>query len=405
MKKLVFNTLFFLSLASGLFTSCSESEEFSGGQSKIRDPKVINMNVLLDSERNGITRASENTLSSLESEGNSFMVWGYFAPTAQDGTPGALYVGDSHTVGTLITYSDGAWDYADPSKKALWPSRNSALSFQAVSPVGYGSVINSPEDNIAKVAVSVTVPEDNSLQKDLLFGHEEGVTQSSHDSSVQLTFQHAMTQVGFQARKTLESLSVEVGGITIHNVRNSASVGYLGAVSGSGRVLAVRDYAPSVGSFPVGMAAEDIPVTSSTPVQLSADDGMLMMLPQSGTDTPDAWGTSSGSPLAVADANASGSEQSYIEVSCKVHSGDMYVVGTPSSYGRIYIPFKADWSIGCKYIYTLTFGSGSGGYDADGKPILSIISYDVEQMKDWQEIKMNSLPRNSDTVTSASEIL
>lgn len=191
--------------------ACSESEEFTQNGHRVYDPDVINMNVLLENERSSITRAAETTLSTLETEGNTFMVWGYFSPTAQDATPGALYVGDSDISGTLINYSDGAWDYADPSKKTLWPSRSAPLNFQAVTPANYGTIVNTPADNVPKVAVSVTVPADNALQKDLLFGHEENVTQDSHSSSVQLTFEHAMAQVAFQARKTLASLSVEIG--------------------------------------------------------------------------------------------------------------------------------------------------------------------------------------------------
>lgn len=405
MKKSVFTQYVVLSLMALYLTACSESEEFAQNGHRVYDPDVINMNVLLDNERSSITRAAETTLSTLETEGNSFMVWGYFSPTAQDATPGALYVGDSDTSGTLINYSDGAWDYADPSKKALWPSRSAPLNFQAVTPANYGTIVNSPADNVPMVAVSVTVPADNALQKDLLFGHEENVTQDSHSSSVQLTFEHAMAQVAFQARKTLASLSVEIGGITVHNVRNSASVGYLGGLSGDRRILDVSDYASSVSSFSVGMKASEIAITTSTPVALSADGGMLMMLPQSGTKSPDAWNTSSASPVSIETANATGSEQSYIEVVCKVHSGDMYVVGTPAAYGSIYIPFKADWAVGCKYTYTLSFGSGAGGFDANGKPLLSIISYDVDSMASWAEVETSTLPKGTDPVNNAAEIL
>lgn len=48
--------------------------------------------------------------------------------------------------------------------------------------------------------------------------------------------------------------------------------------------------------------------------------------------------------------------------------------------------------MGCKYIYTLSFGSGAGGLDADGNPVLSLISYSVESMDDWREAEMSSLP-------------
>ena len=390
------------------FAGCSESEDFSNPANQY-DPDVINMSVLLDNQRennSSLTRAAETNLASLENDGNSFMVWGYFSPASQDVTPGALYVGDSHTVGTVITYSGSGWDYADQTKKALWPSRTSPLNFQAVTPYDYGTIVNEPSDNVPAIAMQVTVPADQTSQKDLLFGHEESVTQSSHDSSVQLTFEHAMAQIGFQARKTLESLSVEIGGITIHNVRNSAKVGYTGALNGYKRSLAVSDYAASVADYAIGLSATSIPVTSSTAVQLNADDGMLMMLPQSGTASPDAWNTAANAPVSIGNANIEGGEQSYIEVLCKIHSSGSYIIGTPTSFGSIYIPFKGEWAIGSKYIYTLSFGSGAGGYDQNGNPTLAIISYDVDSMEEWQTIERSALPiDDSYNITSSDEIL
>ena len=404
MKKIYTTAIALLGLCASL-TGCSE-DGFPGSDTHRRDPDVINMSVLLENQSTvAQTRAAETTLSTLESEGNKFMVWGYFAPDAASATPGNLYVGDPHTVGTVIGYSGGAWDYEDVTKKALWPSVTDPLNFQAVTPYDYGTVTNTPAGNIPCVAMQVTVPSDQSLQKDLLFGHEEEVTQASHDNSVVMAFEHAMAQIGFQAKKTLASLSVEVGGITVHNVRNSATVGYTGALTGSRRALAVSDYAATVGDFAIGMASPSVSVTSATPVTLNGTDGMLMMIPQSGSGSPDAWNTSASTAVPLITADTEGSEMSYLQVSCKVHSGSTYVIGTPSAFGNIFIPFKASWNVGCKYIYTLSFGSGAGGFDADGNPVLSLISYSVESMDDWREAEMSSLPLGSETVTDSGEIL
>ena len=398
----------FLGLSLAILSGCAESEDFSS-PGKYHDPDVINMSVLLDNQHensSSLTRAAETNLVSLETVGNSFMVWGYFSPAAATATPGNLYVGESNTVGTVINYTSTGWDYANPSEKALWPSTDNPLNFQAVTPADYGTISNTPTDNVPCVAMLVTVPADQADQKDLLFGHEESVTQSSHDSSVQLTFEHAMAQVGFQARKTLASLSVEIGEITVHNVRNSATVGYTGALNGYKRTLAVSNYATSVNDYAIGLSAASIPITSSSPVQLNADDGMLMMLPQSGTSSPDAWNTTANAPVSIDNANIEGNELSYIEVSCKVHSSGSYIIGTPTTFGSIYIPFKANWAVGSKYIYTLSFGSGAGGFDQNGNPTLAIISYDVDSMEEWQTVERSALPiDDSYNITSSDEIL
>ena len=108
----------------------------------------------------------------------------------------------------------------------------------------------------------------------------------------------------------------------------------------------------------------------------------------------------------IDNANIEGHELSYIEVACKVHSSGSYIIGTPTTFGSIYIPFKADWAIGSKYIYTLSFGSGAGGFDQNGNPTLAIISYDIDSMEDWQTVERSAMPiSDSYNITSSDEIL
>lgn len=408
MKKIVRFSIYTLLSVGGMSLDSCSADNFTSQQTNFHDPNVIKMSVLLNNPQDvskGYTRAAETTLTSLETVGNNFMVWGYFSPSASSAGAGNLYVGDSHTVGTVISYTSTGWDYADVSKKALWPSTENPLNFQAVTPYDYGTITNTPADDIAKVAMTVSVPSDQAQQKDLLFGHEEEVTQSSHDNSVQLTFEHAMAQVGFQARKTLSSLSVVIGGVTIHNVRNSATIGYTGALTGSKRALAASDYAASVADYAIGMTSSAVTISGTTAVTLNAEDGVLMMLPQSSTDSPDAWGTSSSSAVPITTADIEGSEQSYLEVLCRVSSGSSYIIGTPTTFGSIYIPFKAEWGVGCRYIYTLSFGSGAGGYDENGNIVLPLISYSVESMDDWKEVESSTLPKGTETVNNSEDIL
>ena len=163
-----------------------------------------------------------------------------------------------------------------------------------------------------------------------------------------------------------------ISGVTIHNGRNTATVGYTGSLTGSRRKLAVSDYASTTGDYPIGMASPSVTVDSDVPVTLNAADGLLMLLPQSGTDTPDAWDTTTETPVTVATANTAGAEKSYLQVSCKIRYGDTYILGSASADDNVYIPMKADWEIGKRYTYTLDF-SGDGSFSVDGSPSLTKI--------------------------------
>lgn len=380
MRHNLFHTSFALfGLSTLILIGCVENGDITDS----RESRVINMDVQLECQNSvGTTRAAETTLATLEQEGNRFMAWGYFSPEAVNAAPGTLYVGDSHTKGTIIGYSGGAWDYTDATKKALWPLEGDPLNFQAVTPYDCGTIVNTPSEYVPCVAMRVTVPTDNTQQKDLLFGHEENVTRDSHNNAVILTFEHAMSQICFKAKKTLASLSVEISGITIHNVRNSATVGYTGPLTASRRALAVSDYGATVGNYSIGMVSPSVAVASSTPVPLNALDGSLMLLPQSGTHAPDAWNTSSSSAVPLTVADKKGAEMSYLQITCKVRRDSYYVIGSEDTFKDIYLPFKADWEIGKKYTYVLDFSSGTGSYGDDGEPTFSSISFQTV-VEDW----------------------
>jgi hypothetical protein len=353
--------------------------------SNSHDADVIGITAVIQSPK--VTRGNQTDLSVLESEGSSFMVWGYFSPEAKGVTPGGLYMGDSHTDGTIINHSGTNWNYQSPAKTAYWPAVSAPLNFQAVTPYSYGTIINSPTDGVPSVAMQITVPTDNSQQKDLLFGHDEEVTKLTHGGAVNLVFEHAMSLISFQASNSSPNMVVEISNVTIHNIRNSATVGYTGTLSGSRRALAVSEYTSTVGSFSVGMASPIMTVTNDAPIMLNAEDGMLIMIPQSGTDCPDAWSTTNSVAGPLSLANVEGAEMSYIEVSCKVQNGPMYVVGTEDSFESVYIPFKANWESGRKYTYTLNFGSGTGGYTEEGIQKLYPVCFLTEDSDKWSEVE------------------
>ena len=50
----------------------------------------------------------------------------------------------------------------------------------------------------------------------------------------------------------------------------------------------------------------------------------------------------------------------------------------------MYIPFGGTWEQGKKYTYTINIGNGSGGYDANGNPLLAPVSF-TASASSWTE--------------------
>lgn len=367
--------------------SCSNDEldgAAGGANSKPNDPYIgfdINVN-----KPNAQTRGTATTLSNFEVDDNTFMVWGYYSTdaTGTGVTPGALYVGSSNTVGTVIKYTTPSWDYNSSADKKLWPVETAKLNFQAVSPYNYGTVINTPADNVAALGMTVTVPTACASQKDVVFGHAESMTYTSNATVVPLTFEHALSQVVFQGKVAEAGITATIKGVKVCNVYNTANVGFLGAITGERRALAVTNTAATTDKFPIGMyGAADVVLTSTTATDLCAADGALMMIPQSGLT---AWDPTNLATKSIAQADGAG--QTYLEVECKIKytALDSYILGSADAYGKIYVPFNVDWAIGKKYTYVLNFGSGQGGYDEDGNASMNYISYSVASVVAWDDV-------------------
>lgn len=380
--------LIMAAVAGLTFISCSNEDVEGGVAAKGGDTSDNGkyMSFVPSINNPSVTRGTATTLSNFEVADNTFMVFGYYSTdaTGTGVTPGAQYVGTSNTVGTVIKYDGSKWDYNDAADKKLWPAETGKLNFQAVSPSDYGTIINTPADNVAALGMTITVPNVVENQKDLVFGHAESKTYASNATVVPLTFEHALSQVVFQGKVAEAGITATIKGVKVCNVKNSASVGYLGAIDGENdqyRALAVTNIADTKDSYPIGMLnGADVVLNTTTTSDLCAVSGALIMIPQSGA-TP--WDPTAGS---IADANTAG--QTYLEIECKIKYNDKddYILGSADAYGKIYVPFTIDWAIGKKYTYVLNFGTGSGGYDEDGQELMNYITYSVAAVEDWTEV-------------------
>ena len=391
--------------ASLSFTGCAD-EEITGGISD--DGNSISYGVsLVGNHTRALGLTSTNYIDNLP----NMQVFAYYHPNA-DGfgvTPGTQYVGAGGS-GITVTNTGGVWK-EDAANTAYWPAETAPLNFQAIAPASDASftVTNSVSDNLAHMVANVTVPTDNSLQKDILMANEDKVTQSTHGRSVQLDFKHVLSQVRFKVQTASKQLSGDIGAISLCNIKSTGSVGYRaaddvtdGVNAWKKVVLGVAASDEAVASYTIGMGDGSFGTAqfgAGNAKDVTADDGSLMMLPQ----TTSKWTTVDGVPVTVAAADAA--KNTYIKISCKIKNGDTYLVGSENTYGEVYIPFAASWTMGKKYIYTINIGTGTGGFDRDGNPLVQPISYSVD-VDEWIETTFASMPYGSNTevVQSSAEI-
>ena len=356
--------------ALGFLAASCNNEDFVAGDNGKLDPISFSVDNF-----KGITKATETSMSNYASQITDFKVIGYFTTDATgDGvTPGALYLGSSHTAPVQINGSGGTYSYATASDAVMWPATTAKLLFQGFTPAsggGIGEIENTvPDDNkIPHLAVNVTVPTANAEQKDIMFAQADNQTSETNGKKVNMPFEHAMSAIRFSAKTTSSTISATIKSVTMANVISTGKVGYLtdktlGCSLGTTRA-----------SYAIGIANSNGVDVSTTAVDLTSTSGTCMMLPQ----TLSAWDPVAGTPV------TSETTKSYIIIECKIKQNDLHVVGDDSNFGKVYIPFGGTWKQGKKYTYTINIGNGSGGYDANGNPILAAISF-TASASSWTE--------------------
>ena len=354
--------------ALAILAAACNNEDFVAGDNGKQDPISFSVDNF-----KGITKATETSLSNYASQITDFKVIGYFTSDATgDGvTSGARYLGSSDTAPVQINGSGGTYNYATASDAVMWPATTAKLLFQGFTPAsggGIGAIENTVSNNIPHLAVNVTVPTANAEQKDIMFAQADNQTSETNGKKVNMPFEHAMSAIRFSAKTTSSAISATIKSVTMANVISTGKVGYLtdktlGCSLGTTRA-----------SYAIGIANSNGVDVSTTAVDLTSASGTCMMLPQ----TLSAWDPVAGTPV------TSETTKSYIIIECKIKQNDLYIAGDDSNFGKVYIPFGGTWKQGKKYTYTINIGNGSGGYDANGNPILAAISF-TASASSWSE--------------------
>lgn len=331
----------------------------------------------------------------------------------------------SYFAGVKYSKNDesGKWE-ADANNLRFWPNgADEALDFYAMR--NYGTPTWTPAGT-AKMTTVFAVEEEVAKQVDFIYAVETGkknpaTTAKPHDGLTTLNFRHALSQIVFTAQNTNKNLAVKITNVAIINV---ASGGTCTLPTTSTSENKYEDHTGTVGSnndvtptptcswvidnskkgADYSVATEDCKMVGVTAVtnltngneKLAVNDGngkkpteegwvatykryldkAMLLIPQ---ETTKATLSPTSKPSDVEVAADGGS---MIAVTCTIwnlnEDGKLNESTDVVLYnGVAYIPFKADWKAGKKYIYNLVFGKANGGYTPDGKDILVPISFDI----------------------------
>lgn len=313
--------------------------------------------------------------------------------------PGGFYVsaisdGKTYIDKDYVTGSNGNW--TNTSGTRYWPE--TAVDFYAHVNGGDAYKWNNGSPKFEGFTVNNTV----GSQVDLLYAVKKN--QSKTNGTVNLNFRHALSQIVFQAKNTNANLYVEIAGVSVVNVGGKNTFTFPSAdtetniahnnydtdgdgVYEDGEFGSSINYDASWGkweeltsgseTYSVDFTKTAVPgnntlvsLTTANETDKEYNSNAMLLLPQKTT----AWNPGT-NPLP-----GTGNTGSYLLVDCAIFNvagnnyadGDVCLWGEPQGNGwttkELAIPVAFDWQQGKKYVYTLVFGEGNGGYDPDPEP-------------------------------------
>ena len=378
MKKFVLIVPALLALAA---VSCTKSEVLETNSGEIR------FNVV----------ANKATKADAIYDNSNFDQFTVYASTAE----GNVADRTTYIDGDVINKVSGGWENVSGTR--FWPE--TALNFYALRNAD-GFVWNPAEAHSFDFSVASEV----SAQKDLLYAVKLNQTRTTTETGtgeepvvvegapVPLNFRHALSQIVFQAKNTNPNLYVEVSGVKLVNVVNTATY-TLPEIDTNGVKVEEGDNAggptdPAAtarGSWDIADDAakniayeinlvpdsDDQPIAlvgnaNATALPLGTTSEAMMLIPQ----TTEAW-----APATYPAPGVEGQTGSYLMVNCVIwnvagdsHTDSDLVIWGAKSEDKytaepawVAIPAAFDWKEGFKYIYTFIFNNG-GGYDPNPDP-------------------------------------
>lgn len=287
---------------------------------------------------------------------------------------------DSHTTyfSDILKNSSGEWG---TETKYYWLPKN--LDFFAYLPQDDGNIVRSSE---TFNKFTYHVPKESSGQNDLMYATAYNRSKVQNGGEVPLEFKHAFAAISFLARKLNNSMVVIVNGLDICNMKTqgdflfpTASTFYededreytdeeINAMTGTWSALT------ETGSLSVGI--EETELSREDMQNITSDNGILTMIPQELTPwnrVPDPENTDVTMPVKNQDG-------CYLAIHCKLLYNGLYLAGSETEFGTIYMPFGGNFEQGNLYVYSLIFGMG---YKEDGTEMLKVEIQLSSTITDW----------------------
>lgn len=340
------------------FTACSNEEDAGKGNvASIKSDGSIGFSTNFDKVLS--TRGAEASNTTLQTDG--FRVWAYNATT-----PATVMDGVD------VSYAAGAWGYGDDLY--YWPTNGDLLKFQAITPYAWavGTGATNGNATVASTSTSTVVTDlvipACASQRDLMFarqGTAAGINLNGEDvttaeGKVDLTFQHALSQIVFKGylenKAALKQATVAEISIcqvnskgTITFAQDLGSLSYNGISSAPASPAVNANYTAGLVSSPVvGVATKATADATTNAINLSATDGALMLLPQVITAT-----------TVGANAQTVPTAGTYLKIAATIIDQNDNVLidaGAAGSRNYYYVPINAiTWNPGYKYTYIIKF--------------------------------------------------
>lgn len=351
MKKIVLIVPALLALAA---VSCTKSEVLETNSGEIR------FNVVANSATKAADVYCNNNMP------GEFMVY-------------AVSDGKTYIDGDRIVRNGSVWE--NQSGVRYWPE--TTVDFYAHVNAGNNFKWNASS---APVIENFSPAADVADQVDLLYAVKKG--ESKKDSPVELNFRHALSQIVFNAKNTNANLYVEIAGVKVANVGDTNTFTYpetdtdskfvshdgtgtlLDTGAGSWAVLTSGDFSYEVdfNAVPVVGNSTVVDLTTANDSGKEFNSQAMLLLPQTTT----AW-----VPSIDSNTPSENNTGSYFLIDCAIWNvagtavdkdTDVQLWGEGGNTKELSIPVAFTWEQGKKYIYTLVFGQGNGGYDPDPDP-------------------------------------
>lgn len=239
-----------VALAAAAMVSCSQDEEIENAAQKVE----IKIGTVVKAGTKAVVTDNTNF--------KAFKVHAYTVNKAAIATSG---LGDAYIPGAEYVGGQGAW--TTTSGTFYWPLNNDMQFF--AYPTEYKDAYKAPATGYPTLdfTVGATVAD----QKDLVVAYQE-VASATAKTDVALTFKHALTRINFSFKPVDASYIYEISEIKINDVKGGAAV-Y--SFDGSWNTTSAT---PTSYVYPI---ANTLPEAVNEYIDLSTQDGSLMLLPQS----------------------------------------------------------------------------------------------------------------------------